>query len=724
MAVVGPPTSGKSALLDRIAEAAEALPARVVRLKGSYADRLVPFGALADLDSGAEPAGAFEGAEEFGGEDGVGPMAPVAVNPGALPRSHRRRAERGRASIFQESSGRTRGAGAVELAGYWERLLSEFRGERAHPVALLVDDASFLDPESRSFLLALGGRARLRPLLLVVALDSRVAETSLWQEALRTREETDWVHQPDSAPDAREVRHYRELVDRLPPRTRRLVGYLALLGGDVPEHVVSRIAHVGHGPLLDLLRPATERGLVRIRDGKMGFPDRAAPPIVVEMLDEAVRAEMHREVAEALEALSPEPTVARRIEVARHYLASRRGATAMSHLVQAAEASLELSSFDVAAELLEEAFGCLVDIPPGDRRTLEPEVRLYLARALFYGGRPAEAEGHLREGVERALEAGVSRGELAGALEPLLLAMRAVGPRWSLVTTLAEISERCRDRGQEEATVLLESLRTELLAERELTDQSEVSALRIAPLARKSPERHIQALGLVAMGLRRGAREDEAFPAERFLRSAHHLLANTGRWELDYLVAEAEVDLLQETGDLEQARHLREASLAVLASEKFPSIELAHHLGIAAIDLDRGNVESAGSSLARAHHLLEVMRLLPPSPHLLRYWLLEGRRLSLLKEYAAAEEHWAAIADLPADASVPRIRAEALVRLGFLASELGRENALRDLGISPPTAPDLDALPAAWRAWLGEEGVPTSSTQHGAGPLPPSAPSG
>ncbi len=723
LAVIGPPTSGKSAVLDRIAEAAESLSARVVRLKGNSADRLVPFGALAELDSVGvvEPGGEVGPGDGTSAENGVAPMAPVAVNPGALPRAHRRRTERGRPSIFAES-GRPRGAGAVELTSYWENLLREFRGDGAHPVVLLVDDAAYLDPESRGFLLALGAKARLRPLLLVVALDTRVAETSLWQEALAHREETDWVRQPDSAPDAREVRRYRELLDRFPPRTRRMVGYLALLGGDVPEHLVSRIAHLGHGPLLDLLRPATERGLIRVRDGKIGFSDGSAPPIVAGLFDEPLRAELHREVAEALEALSPEPTVARRIEVARHYLASRRGPTAMAHLVQAAEASLDLGAFDDAAELLGEAFGCLVDVPPGDRKTLEPEVRLYLARALFYGGRPAEAEGHLREGVERALEAGLARAELSGALEPLLLAMRAVGPRWSLVTTLAEISDRCRDKGQEEAAVLLETLRTELLVERHASERSEEAALRVAQLARGSPERHVQALGLVAMGLYRTAQGDEIFPAERFLRSAHHLLANTGRWELDYLVAEVEVELVQESGDLEQARHLREASLAVLASEKFPSIELAHHLGIAAIDLDRGNAESAGASLARAHHLLETMRLLPPSPHLLRYWLLEGRRQALLKESSSATEYWSAIVDLPSDAGVPRLRAEALVRLGLLSSELGDAEAPQRLGLVPPTAPDLAALPLTWRAWLDHGAALSTPVLHGGGPLPPPGP--
>lgn len=718
LAVVGPPESGKSAVLERIGEHVHRLEARVVRLRGAYADRLVPFAGLAGIHRATVDA---EGLAEVAVVSAVpyAPMAPVAVNPEELPRSHRRRAERAGPSFLGEPS-RPRGADAIDLPSYWEELLAEFQGPDAHPVVFLVDNAAYLDPESRAFLLGLGALGRLRPLLLVLALDSSVAETSLWLDALRARGGTDWVHQPESAPDAREVQRYRELLGGLPERTVRLVGYLALLGGEAPDHVLVRIARLGHAALSDALRPATERGLVRLRDGRYAIPDRAAPPIIAELAHEGVRAEMHREIAEALEALSPEPTLARRIEVARHFLASRPGATAMSHLVQAAEVCLEQLEFDTAAELLQEAFGCLVLLPPADRRTLEPEVRLFLARALFYGGRPAEAEAQLREGVERALEAGTPPPELEVALEPILLAVRAVGPRGSLGTTLTELAERCVRAGRAEAQILLDTLATELFAERRQFDRAEEAALRVARAARQRSERHLQGLGLLAMGLARTAPDaDEAFPAERFLHSAHHLLTHARRWEFDYLVAELEVRLVESKGELDQARHLRETSLTVLASEKFPSIELAHHLGLAALDLDAANTAAAGASLERAGRLLEKMHLLPPSPHLLAYWLLEGRRQAYLGAFDRAREHWSALVELPADASLPRFQAEALVRLGLLSTALGRPEEAAALGVVPPTAPGLDALPSAWRAWLSAPGDLTGFAGHGGGPLPP-----
>lgn len=723
IAVVGPPLSGKSRVLGEIADATHRLAARIVRLRGNYSDRQIPFAGLAGLrgttSSNGEP-GTLQTSGPVSGES-FAPMAPVAVNPEDLPRAHRRRVERSHSFLLGEPA-RPRGAEAIDLPGYWEELVHEFRGPSARPVVLLVDDAAFLDPDSRLFLLGLGARAALRPLLIVLALDSRVAETSLWTEALADLPGVEWIRQPESAPDVREVRRYRELLDALPERTRRLVGTLALLGGEAPDHLLVRISRLGHTALYEQLRPATDAGVIRVREGRVSFPDRDAPPIIADLFDPAARSEMHGEIATALEALSPEPTVARRIEVARHYLANQAGATAMARLVDAAEGALSQLDFDTGAELLEQAFGCLVVLPPGDRRTVEPEVRLVLARALFFGGRPLEAEAHLREGVERALEADLPGSDLALALEPLLLAMRTVGPRGSLLATVAEIAERCGAKGRVEAEILLEVLRTELLVERQEFARAEEAAVRVARAARGRPERHLQALALLAVGLAKLAGDpDDPFPAERFLRSAHQLLGSARRWEFDYLVAELEVRLLEMRGDREQARQLREASLTVLASEKLPSIELAHHLGLAAIDLDHGNVGAASAFLERARELLARMHLLPPSPHLLRYWLLEGRRRALAHEYDGAREPWSALVDLPADASVPRVRAEALVRLGILFLALGREDDARELGVAPPTAGELGSLPSNWRLWLaGLPGIsfrPETAGHH----LPPEA---
>lgn len=720
LVVQGPPASGKSALLEEIAERAERLAARVVRLRGSYSDRLVPFAGLRGLRGGRPEVA--DGVLDLGDDtlpEGLdAPMAPVAVNPEALPRSHRRRPERAR-EISPGAPSRSRGAEGVDLATYWEELLPEFRGGAAHPVVLLADDAAYLDPESRAFLLQLGVRARLRPLLLALALDPTVPAAALWQEALATRADTEWVRQPGAGADPREVRRLHELLERLPERTARVVGVLALLGGDVPEFVLGRTTRLGLVALSDVLVPASESGLVRVRQGRASFPDRGAARVLVDLIPEGSRAAMHREIAEALEALSPEPTFARRVEVARHYLGSRPGATAMSRLVSAAEVGLDLLSYDTATELLEEAFACLVTVPPSERRSLEPELRLYLARALFFGGRPSEGETHLREGIGCALEAGTPSAELAASVEPLLVAIRAVGPRTSLVAALTEIAERCHAGGRIEVEILVDTVATELLTERGLGERARAAALRVADLARHRPERHLQAMGLFAMGLALldGGRE-QLEEAERYLRGAHQLLANARRWGLDYLVSEFEVRLVERKGELDQARHLRQASISVLASEKLPTIELAHQIGLAGLELDRGGLSAAEPSLGRAHSLADTMHLLPPSPQLLRLWLLKGRRAALLGDFEGAREFWSALVDLPPDASVPRLRAEAILRLALLEQSRGHpDNAASLVGLLEDGGTPA-VLPREWQGWTGDVAALAPRSQHGGGALP------
>ncbi len=719
--ILGPPTSGKSELLQEIGARAEQLSARVVRLRGSYGDRMVPFAGLVGLRGSPSdfPSVAGDAVGDSPLPEGLAPMAPVAVNPGTMPRSHRRRAERP-GSLFLGEPSRPRAADAIDLASYWEEILPEFRGASAHPVVLLVDDAAFLDPESRGFLLQLSARGRLRPLLVAAALDITVPGTTLWQEALRHRADVDWVHQPDASADPREVRRYRDLLDQLPERTRRLAGFLALLGGDVTELVLGRVSRLSVVALGDLLVPAAERGLLRVRDARVAFLDRAAARILAGLLPEAERAAMHREIAEALEALSPEPTFARRIEVARHYLANRPGATAMARLVSAAEVGLDLAAFATSTELLEEAHGCLVTVGPSERRTLEPELCLYLARALFFSGRPSEAEARLREGIARALGTQSPPAELAQSIEPLLLAIRAVGPRASLLTTLAEIAERCQIADRPEAEILFDTLSTELLVERNLRARAEKTALRVAQAARRRPEKHLQAMGLFAMGLPRlEGTPEELVEAERYLRSAHHLLANERRWELDYLLSEFEVRVVERRGDVAQARHLREASIAVLASEKLPTIELAHQIGLAALELDRGSPSSAEVPLERAQSLSETMHLLPPSPHLLRLWLLLGRRAALGRETSLAEEFWSALIDLPPDASVPRFRAEALLRLALLERARGRTDRAEALEATLGEPDERAALPPEWQGWVGHAVDLPGQSGHGGGALPP-----
>lgn len=722
--VLGPPGSGKSALLEELAAGVEAAGGRTVRLKGSYRDRAVPFGALQGLDR-AVPApeeGELPADDEPSPEDGtLAPMAPVAIDPESISAT-RRRDGRIRTTIFGGPA-RLPGPPVRDADEFWLQLLPEFEGDDAHPVAVLADDAVLFDAESREFLVALSQRARYRALLVAVVLESTSSAAGVWEEVLLGRTDVDWVRLTSPMQDPREVHRLRELMDGLPAPAVRALAYVTLLGGEANAVILARIARIHLRQLPETLRPAVELGLLRVREAKVFVPDRSSVPILEGLLPEAERPRWHLDVAEGLQALSSEPPLSRRIEVARHYLASAPDAAAMSRLLETAEISLGLLEFDEATRLLAEAIRCLGAIPPSERAAVEPEMRLLNARALYGSGCAAEAETQLREGVDGALRAATSQTDLASWLEPLLPTLQAVGPRRQLMTLVVELADRLHDAGLLEPEVLLETLLPGFDVERNLAERSRTDALRAAQNAHRMRERHLQALGLLAMGVSRLAGSaEEMQQAERFLRAARFLLRDTRRWELDYLAAEFECRLLETRGSVDQSLAVRQQNVVALERARLPSLELYHVLAIAQVYLDRDATSRADAPLDRAIRLVDHLHLLPPSPGLLRTWLLDGRRHAIAGTLDAARDRWSAIVDLPATLTLPRIRAEAMLRLALLEQATGRREVAERLAEQLARDDVASVLPEAWKPWSSDLGGRAGASRHGGGPLPAAPP--
>ncbi len=720
--IAGPPTSGKSAHLEEIRRLLQELDAHVFELRGSYRARSIPFGALDGLRSDPHEIGAAAGSPEP--DDGAVPedafgVAPIPYLPDRVPRSRRSRGERPRTSFLGQPV-RGRSANEGDPDAFWREILPEMTGTEGHPVAIVVDDGALFDTESREFLVALTKRARFRPLLIAVALDTSVAGYISWEEALLGRLDVDWVRIPEGLPDPREAHRLKAMFDDLPTSTQRVVGYVALLGGSVGELVLSRVARLNFPQLTEALLPATGIGLVKSQDGKVSFPHLAWVPLTPQLLPESDRKEMHLQIANALTALSPEPSLARRIELAHHFYAWSRGPVALQQLLDAAEVSLGLLSFDAAEELFAEAISCLPSLVPAERDRLEPELRLLHARALFSAGRLSEGELETREGIATALRAQIDVGTLADWVEPLVLTLRVVGPRPSLTTALVELAERCHDGDRIEIEVLLQGLIAEFRYERNQTEEARRESVRAAMLARRIPGGPLQALALLAVGLSRieGSPEEQEV-AGRFLRAARLLLTRARRWELDHLAGDLEARLLEAQGEAQKARQLRERAIPALQRAKLPSIELSHELGIVQSLLDRGAPKGIDPPLERARTIVETLHLIPPSPGLLRCWLLEGRHLATAESYDAARDRWRAIVDLPPSDTLPRVRAEAALRLTLL--ELSLDNAeavaaLRPILEEPAT---IALLPAAWRPLLDDLDGLASRSDHGGGPIPP-----
>ncbi|HYA70147.1 MAG TPA: hypothetical protein VEH28_02095 [Thermoplasmata archaeon] len=727
LVIAGPPASGKSALLEEVKGLLRAQGARIVELQGSYRGRSIPYGGLTGLrpESGPAPLGPTGPPDSETNtsevtDDSVPLGTPVIPYLSErLPRSRRSRGERPRMSFLGQPI-RGRAANEGNPGAYWREILPEFRGENRHAVAILVEDGALFDAESREFLVSLSHRARLRPLLIAVTLDTTVPGFIPWEQAFLGRGDVDWVRLTTSAPDPREAHRLKTIWDELPAVTQRVAGYVSLLGGSTGEVVLSRVARLNFPQLAEAVLPATGVGLLKVQDGKVTIPHLAWIPLTADQLPDAQRKEMHLDIANALSALTHEPNFARRVEVARHYLSWYPGPMALHHLLEAAELGLEFYAFDTAEELIADAIGCLGTLPPIERDPLEPELRLLHAEALFAAGRPAEAEGELREGIDRALHANLPAGLLAEWVEPLVLSMRVTGPRPSLATTLMELAERCHDADQMELEVLFMAMIAEFHYERNLPLQAREESHRAARLARRLPDGHLQAVALLAVGLSRV----EGTPAEqelagRFLGAARTLLGRARRWELDYLAEDVEARLLEARGEAPRAKELRERSLPGVLRAKLPAVELYHQLGIAEILLNRGTLKGVDAALTRARAIVDLLHLIPPSPGLLRLWMLEGRLSALNDALEEARDRWEAVADEPVGDGIPRLRAEALVRLTLMAYVQHRGEDAAELN-GQLAAPEVRAaLPAGSEKWIEDLERRAPQSDHGGSPLPP-----
>ncbi len=723
--VSGPPLSGKSRLLDEVRAQMVERHGRVVQLRGSFRTRSIPFGALDGLREPTAPLGdpAVAGRIEAELEDGglaVPDIGSVPFLPDRAPSTRAGRGGRGRGSRLLGGPARARSAHEGDPEGYWQSLLAEFTGPEAHPVAILVEDATLFDPDSREFVVWLTRRARFRPLLLAVALDTSNPGYVPWEEAFLGRGDVDWVRFSEPVADPRESHRLKALWDDLPTVTQRVVGFVALLGGTVGEVVLSRVTRLGFSQLSESLLPATGVGLVKVSEGKVTIPHLPWVALTAELVPETARKEMHLEIANALSALSPEPTLARRIEVARHYLAWFPGPMALRNLLEAAELSLQLLAYDSAEELLRQAIECIGAVPPTEREALESELRLLHARSLFFSGRLAEGEVEFQEGVAVALRARLPSDTIGDWLEPLLLALRAVGPRPSLITLVSELAERAHDGRATDVEVLLQAVLSEFHAERRDFEQARAESHRAALIGRGLPEGHLQALALLAAAVARveGLTEDQE-RAARFLRASRVTLARERRWELDFVAEDLEARLAEVRGDRARGRQIRERSLAALQRQKVLPVELSHRLAIAESMMDEGVTKGVSEHLDRCRTIVETLHLLPPSPLLLRFWVLEGRFLALEESLEGARDRWLAIVDEPGPLSLPRPRAESLLRLALLEFARRRPDEGTSLAerLGDPRA--LEALPVSWQVLAPDLAAVAGRTDHGGARLPP-----
>ncbi len=700
LVVAGPPMSGKGELLEEIRQAVVQLGGTVHNLRGEYRTRDQSFAMLETLDRPTLEAQA-EAPEDP--ESTPTSVAFVPVDTDAMPMS-RRRGERGRSSAAAAILGgpqRPRGAARVEPEEFWGRLVRETRGSSAAPVLVAVDEAVYADPESREVLLYLSERARLRPIGLVLSLDSSVAAFRSWEEPLVGHVDVDWVRLTSARDDPRDVRRARDELEALPLPCQRILAYTAMVGGSIRDVTLSRVARLTFPQLADALLPATEAGLVKIEEGKVVLPHAVYVHQVPELFSAADRAEMHREIAEALAAMNPEPSLERRLELSHHYFEWYKGPNALRYLLETAELTERLHAFDTACDALERARACVPSLAAAERLEAEAEIRLLEFRALAYSGRLGEAELALREGITAALATSNGRERLEDWIEGVVPVLESVGPRPTLATELVELAERCHGAGATAAEILLQSVLALYDLDRGRIAKGRTEARRAAALAKTIPAGPAHALAMLAVGrslLNGDAAELQL--AERFFTSADRVLGRAHRAGFQLEAEEGLLALRERRGDPEGARRGREKAIPSTERLRNLPVELTHQLALGSLQLDQSADGRVAATLRRARTIVELLHLLPPSPFLLDLWMLEGRYFAETHAPDQARDRWESVAAQPAVSISPGRRAEAHLRLALLEATNGRDEAVEGHLKFLERSEIAEAIRPEWREWI------------------------
>ncbi|PZE11774.1 hypothetical protein DMX10_19020 [Pseudomonas sp. 57B-090624] len=392
------------------------------------------------------------------------------------------------------------------LHGTLQRLLGLI-ARAEHPLILFLDDVQWIDPESLSFLeelgptlfdhllliaayrdeplgeasrlpafiercRALGARTlelRLHPLaaseiatLLSSELDLHPAERSLLAGRLSQRGNGNPLYVSQAIAVLRESSErpeappalfddvaamMRSRLERLPERTRRALGRLALLGNHTPPEALALVSGTDVPQLFNLLRPAFKAGLVGEYQDGLAFTHDAVWESARAQLPEATRQAMHLAFAQALLDALPAAALPEAVfRVATQVLAiggetldaSRRldFIELLMHAARLAKASAAASTalayLHHAAELLRmqvphhESLGRAVELLYAQCLILSAD---YTAAEACIGVLLAKADGHTERCELHRLKCEISclRGDYAGAVHTAIDGLASLG---------------------------------------------------------------------------------------------------------------------------------------------------------------------------------------------------------------------------------------------------------------------------------------------------------
>jgi len=216
-------------------------------------------------------------------------------------------------------------------------------------------------------------------------------------------------------------------VDRLDPGAKQILQLAAVIGRSFPEHLLPRLA-ADPARIAEALRKLLDAQMLveRVRDGRAELA--VKHPMIQEVAYEAIletrRQELHRSVAEAIEAEPDASDPARFGLLAYHYGRGGDLARAEEHLLRAGDDAARAAASAEAVYFFEEASRLYLALhgdggDPGKRVALEKK----LAIAYFYRGRLVEAGEQFNRALARlGIHIPRGRGDLSLSLVRSLLA--------------------------------------------------------------------------------------------------------------------------------------------------------------------------------------------------------------------------------------------------------------------------------------------------------------
>ena len=209
-------------------------------------------------------------------------------------------------------------------------------------------------------------------------------------------------------------------VGRLGAQTARVLSIAAVIGRDFDFDLLDAVTDLGQEEMLDVLDAATGAALVReIPDvpGRYSFSHALTQHTLYQSLPRVRQARVHRQVAEAMEAIVGHTPGARVDELAHHWLRASQPANAVKaigYARRAGEAALAALAPEDAVPYFSQALQ-LAEMAPGDDPMIGCDLRLALGEAQRQAGLPAFRETYL-DAAQRAKQLDASDRLVAAAL--------------------------------------------------------------------------------------------------------------------------------------------------------------------------------------------------------------------------------------------------------------------------------------------------------------------